>query len=216
MKDAVSRYNKFLESMVLTQVDDALALQKFAEVTRDGLGEVAHEVTCMSWVREHVPESEASNHTYVKLVGGDHFKSVCLEEVPRANGRGTNSVAYLNVSKYGGRGTTSCTETRVSQDYMAQILRRTAGRDAALCFTSTQLAGELSEVEIQVTPDGDRVPPVPVPAVRAKAKAVPKPKARGKAVAKPVPKGRAMRVGLAVRVPMKAMKAMKAMRVPMK
>ena len=94
MKDAVSRYYRFLECMCLSQVDDDLGFKKYSEVTRDGLGEVAHEVTCMSWLREHVPESEASNHTYVKLTGGDHCKSVCLEEVPRANGRGTNSVAF--------------------------------------------------------------------------------------------------------------------------
>ena len=45
MKDAVSRYYRFLESMCLSQVDEEVGLKKYSEVTKDGLGEVAHEVT---------------------------------------------------------------------------------------------------------------------------------------------------------------------------
>ena len=231
MKDAVSRYHRFLESMVLSQVDEELGLKKYSEVTQNGIGEVSHEVTAMAWLRDHIPQSQANHHTFAKMQGGDWFKAVCIEDIPRQNARGQyvgmNSVAFLNVSQYGGRGTTSCTETRVSQDYMSQILRRTAGRDAALCFTSTQLNGQVSPVEIQVTADGVRVPPVPM--AKAVAKPVAKPKAKVKAVAKPVPKVKAMRYGNViapkfamkamrfVRVPMKAMKvAMKARKVPMK
>ena len=59
MKDAVSNYYRFLESMCLSQVGQEVALKKYSEVTKEGLGEVSHEVTAMSWLRPHIPESEA-------------------------------------------------------------------------------------------------------------------------------------------------------------
>ena len=126
------------------------------------------------------------------MSAGDSFYCVDIEWV-RDQRKGWNQVPFLIKSKFGESGTVATTEVRMSQSMFSRVETRSAGRDRALSFTSSQLHPLRGGIRIG---QGGRVfakaKAVPKVMPKGKAKAVPKPMVKAKVKAKAVPKVKAM------------------------